>query len=29
MELLSPGLLNKEVGFRLGISEVTVKAHLP
>lgn len=27
MELVSAGLLNKQVGFKLGISEITVKAH--
>lgn len=27
MELVASGLLNKQVGFRLGISEITVKAH--
>jgi FixJ family two-component response regulator len=27
MELVVAGLLNKQVGFELGISEITVKAH--
>jgi FixJ family two-component response regulator len=27
MELVASGLLNKQIGFRLGISEITVKAH--
>lgn len=27
MELVAAGLLNKQVGFKLGISEITVKAH--
>ena len=27
MELVASGLLNKQVGGRLGISEITVKAH--
>jgi FixJ family two-component response regulator len=27
MELVVSGLLNKQVGLKLGISEITVKAH--
>ncbi len=27
MTLVVSGLLNKQVGFKLGISEITVKAH--
>ena len=27
MSLVVSGLLNKEIGFELGISEITVKAH--
>jgi FixJ family two-component response regulator len=27
MSLVAAGLLNKQVGFELGISEITVKAH--
>ncbi len=27
MALVASGLLNKQVGFELGISEITVKAH--
>jgi FixJ family two-component response regulator len=27
MALVATGLLNKQVGFKLGISEITVKAH--
>jgi FixJ family two-component response regulator len=27
MALVASGMLNKQVGFKLGISEITVKAH--